>query len=421
DGALAKELLSLDQDLPGAVTGFQKRLTDRHAAILAAAEKRAWSDLPILEGDPREKLRAHAKALGARADALESAADAEKRKALELEHEGLKAKAALKAELPRISRLLGNLKRKHSLEACKKDLKTTAISMKAKSLSEAAVTAALREALDSEFEQLGSVPIELKLADRSDKGKTKYKLQLAVAAGTKLEDVLSEGEQRSIAIGSFLAELALSGHKGGIVFDDPVSSLDHQRKHRIAARLAVEAKERQVIVFTHDLVFLTLLQAELDELGVASASHWLEKDQAGKPGQVRPNDSPANTRTYRDTKLARASIKAAEAKAGEERVKSLRQAAGQLRRTLEEIVPFYLFNDVVARWRENLMLTKLPTVRWENAVADEIGKLFGELSRHVEGHSHTEEYAGGVPELDDLKKFADRVDAVIAAVKKKRT
>ncbi len=30
-------------------------------------------------------------------------------------------------------------------------------------------------------------------------------------------DILSEGEQRAVAIGSFLAEVGLSGGKGGIV------------------------------------------------------------------------------------------------------------------------------------------------------------------------------------------------------------
>jgi hypothetical protein len=41
----------------------------------------------------------------------------------------------------------------------------------------------------------------------------------------------------------------------GIVFDDPVSSLDHMRREQIARRLAREAKVRQVNVFTHDLAF----------------------------------------------------------------------------------------------------------------------------------------------------------------------
>jgi wobble nucleotide-excising tRNase len=45
------------------------------------------------------------------------------------------------------------------------------------------------------------------------------------------EDILSEGEQRVVAIRSFFAEVGLSGGKGGIVLDDPVSSFDHRRTY----------------------------------------------------------------------------------------------------------------------------------------------------------------------------------------------
>lgn len=43
------------------------------------------------------------------------------------------------------------------------------------------------------------------------------------------------------------------------MFDDPVSSLDHLHREKVAARLAEEGQRRQVIVFTHDMAFLLLL------------------------------------------------------------------------------------------------------------------------------------------------------------------
>ncbi len=50
----------------------------------------------------------------------------------------------------------------------------------------------------------------------------------------------------------------------GIVFDDPVSSLDHWRRRNVAQRLTKEAKTRQVVVFTHDTSFLGQLCNEID-------------------------------------------------------------------------------------------------------------------------------------------------------------
>jgi energy-coupling factor transporter ATP-binding protein EcfA2 len=267
--------------------------------------------------------------------------------------------------------------------------------------------------------EAGWVP-KTKVANRIDKGKAKYKLQFAGATSVALEEILSEGEQRAMAIGSFLAELWVAGHKGAIVFDDPVSSLDHQRKRQIAKRLGEESKVRQAIVFTHDLPFLALLVEEVEDAKAEYVTHWLERDGSGSAGRVKLNDCPAESPEYRSTKLGRASIEKAKKISGSEAVLMLRQAAGQLRRTIEEVVQEYLFKDVIARWRENLMVTKVKLINWDNAVADEIDSLFAELSRVFEGHSHSGAYAGGTPEVADLLKLADRIDKVIVAAKKPR-
>ena len=421
DEALVAELAGLHAELPERVLTLQNRIDERRRTILACTTTHEWSGIPSLESGVGLELSKHAKALLEKADALEKASDIEKRKVLMAERAELQARVSLNSHLKKAQKLLSNIKLKATLEGCRKELKTTGISTKAKAFSESAITAALREALEDEFKKLGGVPFELKLADRNDKGRTKYKLQMAATAGFKLEDILSEGEQRAVAIGAFLAEIGLAGHKGGVVFDDPVSSLDHIRKSHIARRLVEEARNRQVIVFTHDLVFLTMLQFEAEKMGTSCGAHWLERDVAGRPGKVKLDDSPAGTKSYRDTKLAEATIKKAEALGGEERVSALRHAAGQLRRTLEEIVPLYLLKGVVERWRENLMITKLPAIHWDNAIADEIISIFEELSRHIEGHSHTEAYSGDVPEVGELKSLVARVDAVIKDAKKQRS
>ena len=82
---------------------------------------------------------------------------------------------------------------------------------------------------------------------------------LVIKGGHSPDKILSEGEQRAVALADFLTEIALNPANAGIVLDDPVTSQDHQRKNLIARRLVLEAKKRQVIIFTHDLVFLTML------------------------------------------------------------------------------------------------------------------------------------------------------------------
>ena len=69
-------------------------------------------------------------------------------------------------------------------------------------------------------------------------------------------DIFSEGEYRCIALAAFLAELVTSRLHSGIIFDDPMSSLDHIHRKSVAARLVEESQHRQVIVFTHNITFL---------------------------------------------------------------------------------------------------------------------------------------------------------------------
>lgn len=68
--------------------------------------------------------------------------------------------------------------------------------------------------------------------------------------------MLSEGEQRGLAIACFLADSHVAESGNAIIVDDPVNSLDHQRIRKVAQRFVREAsKGRQVVIFTHNVLF----------------------------------------------------------------------------------------------------------------------------------------------------------------------
>jgi len=131
------------------------------------------------------------------------------------------------------------------------------------------VTPALKAALVVELKDLGvNLPLDMK-PTRAD-GEVVHKLVFTkgtLPKGASLTQILSEGEQRVVAIACFLAELSASGETTPIVFDDPVSSLDHRFRDKVAQRLASEGLKRQVIIFTHDIAFLVALQGHADRLG----------------------------------------------------------------------------------------------------------------------------------------------------------
>lgn len=74
-----------------------------------------------------------------------------------------------------------------------------------------------------------------------------------------IDSVLSEGERKIIALSNFLADCTIDNRKNSIVFDDPVTSLDMDYRDLIANKIVELSRDRQIIVFTHDLSFLRML------------------------------------------------------------------------------------------------------------------------------------------------------------------
>jgi ABC-type proline/glycine betaine transport system ATPase subunit len=107
------------------------------------------------------------------------------------------------------------------------------------------------------------MPVELRKVKDSN-AVSYFQVCLVEKPDEPVGEIFSEGEHRCVALAAFLAELVTSKQYSSIVFDDPMSSLDHIHRRAVAARLVEEAEHRQVIVFTHDLTFLFELRREAD-------------------------------------------------------------------------------------------------------------------------------------------------------------
>ena len=274
-----------------------------------------------------------------------------------------------------------------------------------------------RGQLQVECEHLDcGLPIELKAMGR--RGETLR--SLSVRGGHRPDTIFSEGEQRAVSLADFLTEVSLNPASAGIVLDDPVTSQDHQRKERFASRLVDESKRRQVIIFTHDLVFLTMLLTAADEAGINALTHWVERNSEGQPGHVSLDDCPATTPQYRSTNKAKETLAEAKKTIGSERLRLIQRGMAELRRTVEEIVPHFLFKNVVNRWTDRIIVTALKRVNWDQAAVAEIERLYEELSAIIEGHTHTEERAGAPAEPSDLEGYITRVDDLIKSIRKDR-
>ena len=262
------------------LTGLREREPELHAAVeryLVAVSARMEAlrggaagaqVMPVLY-EPAVSLEEWGKARATHADTLLAADDPERERELRAELAELDARDKLAARLADIERWLGKLVRRASLREAHSGLATNRITTKQRQLSETVVTGALDANLRIELANLDCSHIPLDLLPETRVGETHVALRLAGAHGTpKISDIASEGEQRALSLSFFLAEVAMSEGDGGIVVDDPVSSLDDERRDYIAKRLVAEAAHRQVIVFTHDLPFMLDLLDRAEKAGL---------------------------------------------------------------------------------------------------------------------------------------------------------
>lgn len=281
DDVTYSEIEVLEPQLAVDTRTFEQALTVRRDAIKTAVTTHQWDGVTEELNNPAPRLQALAEKLNGEAETLEKASDEKVRAALEKQYAELDARVRLAEVKDAVITAVSKLSHQAKLAKCLSAVKTNAISLKASELAEKIVSKELAEALNREFKALGVGTLRVSLQSRSDKGKALHKLKLELPQSRSPGDILSEGEQRAIAIGSFLAEVGLIGGKGGVVFDDPVSSLDHRRRERVAKRLTVEAAQRQVIVFTHDIYFLCILAEEAEAAGVPINTQSLTRRTEG--------------------------------------------------------------------------------------------------------------------------------------------
>lgn len=397
------EIEVLDPQLAADARAFEPLLTARQEAIKAAVLSHQWDgiDKPLVS--PAARLQALADRLNAEAETLEKASDEKARAALQKQFDELDARVRLSQVKDAVVTAVTKLGHQAKLVKCLSAVKTNAISLKASELAEKVVSRELAEALNREFKALGVGTLRVSLQSRADKGKALHKLKLELPQSRSPADILSEGEQRAVAISAFLAEVGLSGGKGGIVFDDPMSSLDHRRRERVAKRLALEAAQRQVIVFTHDIYFLCLLAEEAKLAGAAIATQSLTRraEGFGVADPELPFEGKNASKRIGALKAQQQTIAKLQ-KDGEEQEhrKQTVDAYFRLRMAWERAVEEVLLREVILRFRKGVETQRLAGVVVEDGDYAQVNAGMTKCSNYA----HDKALLGGVavPDPDEL-------------------
>ena len=388
--------LTEDKDLPPAF------------AALAAASEQAQSIATEIE---------------ARIKSLRAPEAAATLKKLTDEAQELRARVLLGKHEQTILDEIENKKRHAAYGQCLAETKPNAITQKSSEVTKSVVSAGLKRSFKGELQKLDFNHVEVELKEQGGaEGVFYHKLVLTRNPGIEVPKVVSEGEQRCISIAAFFAELSTAADPSAIVFDDPVSSLDFQWRNAVARRLVEESKRRQVIVFTHDVVFLLALkqfseQSQSNHLdqhirrqgsgaGVcASELPWVAMEVKGKIGYLKNQQVEAE-------KLSKGGNQDAYAY-------KAKYLYGLLRETWERAVEEVLLNGLVERYRPSVQtqrLAKLPDITEADCQTVDIAMT--KCSTWLPGHDQAA--AARAPAATELKTDIEALETWVKAVRKRR-
>lgn len=129
-------------------------------------------------------------------------------------------------------------------------------------------------------------PNVVEISQHNAKAATYRKLLIANLSASQ---ILSEGEQRAISLADFLTEVQLNPNNTGVIFDDPVTSLDHKRRAIIAKRLVELSVTKQVIIFTHDISFFVKLTSYADKTEGLTVTKTSIRKTGNAVGIIKPD------------------------------------------------------------------------------------------------------------------------------------
>ncbi len=254
------------------------------------------------------------------------------------------------------------------------------------------------------------------IKQKGSKGNTLSKLTIK---DRKPIEILSEGEQRAITIANFLAETSLNNKNTCIVLDDPVSSLDVERKEVIGRRLVDEAKQKQVVIFTHDIAFVNCLerwrinkQVECSKLVIRNFNNVSGLRDDNEPWI----DTPVSERIEYLRGNLKAITKKYESIDSEEKmylhkeyIDDAEHWCKKLRETWERMIEKIIFKGAITRYDSAIKTKSLKKVVFNAEIYREIDEGMSLCSDWV--HDRAENLGEKYPKPEELKNYLEACDS----------
>jgi energy-coupling factor transporter ATP-binding protein EcfA2 len=423
--------------LPGAEPLVEAAHVAATATLAALGQARTEAEVPLSDlALLQQALRAHREALEAEQALIQATQKEGERLKLGEELRYLKMLDWCNENLPSLLDELARKRKVARLESATKTTNTAGLTRKKTDLAKDELTGGYQQRFDQELKALGAARLRVKPVEtKGAKGRVTFGLTITDAkTAAPPGEVLSEGEARIVALAAFLADVTVAGATTPFLFDDPVSSLDIEFEERVVARLFELAKTRQVLVFTHRLSLLALLQqaaeasAEAAKITEGVQPVQLRRVRLERMGsriglatELSEKELPVHDAAKQ---IAEKRLAVAEAHFQEGRIaeydQTMKAICSDLRIVTERAVEEVLMNKVVTRFRRSVTtmnrLTHLAKIN-----SDDCAFLDDMMTRlSVWEHSQSEEAPATLPDIAVVRKDAQSLHKWVLDFKKRQ-
>jgi len=225
--------------------------------------------------------------------------------------------------------------------------------------------------------------------------------------GIMTKNILSEGEYKIISLAAFFADVEGKTDISPFVFDDPISSLDHVFEETVVKRLVELAQKRQVIIFTHRLSLLGMIQDYGKKVNITPTINCVTYESwgTGEPSETPLFASkPANALNNLINNRLVVARKLYKQKGQEVSYPYIKAICSDFRILLERMIELELLADIVQRHRRAVQtigkINKLAKINHNDC------KFFDEMMTKYSKyeHSQSDEAPVTLPDPDELNK-----------------
>jgi ABC-type Na+ transport system ATPase subunit NatA len=313
--------------------------------------------------------------------------------------DSLKDRKFLSSKIVETKKILGNYQIAEILKANSPAFNTRPISTRTTEARDLMIKNNFTERFLGEMKSLRKSNLSIQLTFGTERGNSKISQKTGAHA---LAEVLSEGEQKAIALAEFLTELQMDNIKAPVIFDDPMNSLDHRIMDAVVARLLKLSKERQVIVFTHSILFFNCLRQQ-QELGTNKSidiKFYGVKNNFEETG-ILHDPEELNPLKYCIGEINKI-LHNRPTDANEDLL--AKRGYALLRAAIEILLEEKIFKKTIMRYKKNIAFTsflKIDGAKFD-AHKDRINEIFDKCCSSIEAHSSPES-VHVIPTLSELK------------------